>query len=106
MPKFMFQARYTSEGVKGLLKEGGTKRREAVEQLAKSVGGRVEAFHYALGETDVFVIADLPDQAGAIALSNAVNASGAVTLKTIQLISPQEMDEAVRKNPQYRPPGT
>jgi uncharacterized protein with GYD domain len=106
MPKFLFEARYTPEGVKGLLKEGGSKRRDAVDQLARSLGGRMEAFHYALGDNDAIVIVDLPDLASAVAVSNAVNASGVVTGKTVQLISPQEMDEAIRKNPQYRAPGT
>jgi len=106
MPKFLFEGSYTVEGLKGLMKEGGTKRRESAEQLAKSVGGRIETFYYALGENDVFVIADVPDLASAIAISNVVNASGGLTGKLTQLITPQEIDEAVRKNPQYRAPGT
>ena len=61
MPKYLAHASYTTDGLKGLLKDGGSKRREAVEQLAKGVGGTVEAFYYAFGDDDLFVIMDLPD---------------------------------------------
>ena len=88
-----------------MLKEGGSKRREVVDQAIKSVGGRLESFYYALGEHDVYVIAEFPDLASAIAHSAAVTASGATKMKTIPLLSVEEVDEAVRKNHQYRPPG-
>lgn len=105
MPKYLIQATYTGEGVKGLLKEGGTGRRAAVEKLAASVGGTVEALYYAFGETDVYVILDLPDNASAAAVALTVGASGAVTLKTSVLMTPEEVDEATKKSPSYRPPG-
>jgi uncharacterized protein with GYD domain len=105
MPKFLYQASYTGEGTKGLLKEGGSKRRAAVEEVMKALGGKVEAFYYAFGDPDVFLIADVPDQASAAALSLAVNASGAVHLKTTVLMTPEEMDAAAKKTVSYRAPG-
>jgi uncharacterized protein with GYD domain len=105
MPKYLFQTSYTPDGTKGLLKEGGTKRREAAEQVAKALGGKIEAFYYAFGDTDTFVIADLPDHTSAAAVSLAVAASGAATAKTTVLFSPEEMDQATRKSVSYRPPG-
>ena len=105
MPKFLYQATYTGDGTKGLLKEGGSKRRAAVEEVMKGLGGKAEGFYYAFGEPDVFLIADLPDQASAAALSLAVNASGAVHLKTTVLMTPEEMDAAAKKTVQYRAPG-
>ena len=105
MPKYLVQGRYTTQGVKGLLKEGGSKRRAAVEELAKSLGGKVEAFYYAFGDADVFVIIDGPDNATAAASSLAVNASGLVCLKTTPLLTAEEMDQAVKKGVKYRPPG-
>src|SRR5262245_9474461 len=105
MPKFLFQATYTGEGTKGLLKEGGSKRRAAVEDAMKALGGKVEAFYYALGDPDVFLIVDAPDQASAAAFSLAVNASGAVRLKTTALMTPEEMDTAAKKTVGYRAPG-
>ncbi len=105
MPKYLFQANYVGEGIKGLLKDGGTGRRDAVEKLIKSLGGSVEAFYYAIGDPDVFVIVDLPDVTASVAAAMAVNASGAVTLKTTVLLTPEEIDAATKKSPSYRAPG-
>ena len=106
MPRYLFQASYTAEGAKGLLKEGGTKRRAAVEQLIKSVGGKLEAFYFALGETDVFLLVDAPDDASVVAVSLTTAAAGVVTnLRTTVLLTPEEMDQATKKSVNYRPPG-
>ena len=106
MPKYLFQANYVGEGVKGLLKEGGTSRRAAVEALAKSVGGTVEAFYFAFGETDAYVLVDLPDNASAAAVALTVGASGAATVKTTVLMTAEEVNAAAKKTPTYRAPGT
>jgi uncharacterized protein with GYD domain len=105
MPKFLVKASYTPEGTRGLLKEGGTARRAAVQQIVESLGGKVELFYFAYGEDDAYVITDLPDAATGIALSLAVNASGAVRLSTVPLITPEEIDGACQKAVAYRPPG-
>jgi uncharacterized protein with GYD domain len=105
MPKYLVKASYTQEGTKGLLKDGGTKRRAAVEQMISQMGGKVEAFYYAFGDADAVVIIDAPDNASAAALSMAVNASGAVSLKTIPLLTPEELDQAAKKKISYRAPG-
>lgn len=105
MAKYLFQANYAVEGVKGLLKEGGSSRRAAVEKAAQSVGGKIDAFYFAFGDADAYVIADLPDNAAAAALSLTVSASGAAVAKTIVLMTPDEVDAAVKKTPSYRAPG-
>jgi uncharacterized protein with GYD domain len=105
MPKFMIKASYTVEGVRGLLKEGGTARRAAVQKIIEGIGGKVEAFYFAYGEDDAYVIAELPDAASGLAVSLAVNASGAVRLSTIPLITPEEIDAASKKSVAYRAPG-
>lgn len=105
MPKYLFEANYLSEGIQGLLKEGGTRRRAAVDQLFESLGGTVEAFYYAFGDEDVFIIGDLPDNACAAALAIRVNAAGVTTCKTTVLMTAQEIDVAVKKTSVYRPPG-
>ena len=105
MAKFLWKATYSSDGVKGLLKEGGTGRRAAIDKLTEALGGKVEAFYYALGEDDVIVIVDLPDNTTAAAISLAVNAIGAVQLKTEPLLTVEEVDEAAKKSVDYRPPG-
>ncbi len=105
MPKYLIQFRYTDDGTKGLLKEGGTGRRDATEKLIKSVGGRLEAYYFAFGDFDGFLIADVPDNTSAAAISLAAGASGAVNSKTIVLMTPEQIDEVMKKKPTYRPPG-
>jgi uncharacterized protein with GYD domain len=105
MAKYLAHATYTIEGLKGLLKDGGSKRREAVEQLAKSLGGKLESFYYAFGETDLFVIFDLPDNVSATAGSMIVNASGSAKAKMTVLLTPEEVDQATKKSVNYLPPG-
>ncbi|MGH7771660.1 MAG: GYD domain-containing protein [Candidatus Binatia bacterium] len=106
MPKYLVQVSFTVEGTKGLVKEGGTKRREAVEQFIRSAGGKLEALYFALGETDAFAIMDLPDNVSMAAASLAANAAGLVQVKTTVLLTPEEMDQAAKKSANYRPPGT
>lgn len=106
MPKYLLQASYTGQGVQGLLKDGGTGRRAAVEKAAASIGGSVEAFYYAFGDTDVVVIIDVPDNTAAAGFSLVVASTGAVTLKTTVLLTPEEIDKAVKVHPDYRPPGS
>ncbi|MYC07114.1 MAG: GYD domain-containing protein [Chloroflexi bacterium] len=106
MPKYLFQASYTQEGLQGLLKEGGTQRREVVANLAAALGGSVEAFYYAFGDHDIYVIADLPDDATATAASLVVGASGAGSVKTTVLIPPETVDDATAKAVNYRPPAS
>jgi uncharacterized protein with GYD domain len=105
MAKYMIQANYLDDGVEGLMKEGGSSRRAVVEKLAGSLGGKVECMYYAFGDTDVFVILDLPDNVSAAAASLVTNASGAVATHTTVLLTPEEMDEAAKRTPAYRPPG-
>ena len=105
MPTYLWQASYTSEGAKGLAKEGGTKRRAAVQQMVEKAGGKLHAFYFALGESDVYSIAEFPDVQSAMAMSLAVNASGAVHLTSTLLLSPEEFDGAMTKSIGYRPPG-
>ena len=105
MPKYLIQANYVGEGIKGLLKEGGSSRRATVEKAFESVGGKIEAFYYAFGETDVYVIGDVPDNVTAAALALTVASTGVVTCKTTVLMTPEEVDGVVKKTPSYRAPG-
>ena len=105
MPKYLIEFSYTSEGAKGLLKEGGTARREATKELLQSVGGRLEAYYFAFGSADGFILADIPDNAGAAAASLTGSATGAVHAKTTVLITPEEMDAASQKKTEFRAPG-
>ncbi|MDF9750030.1 GYD domain-containing protein [Arthrobacter sp. ES3-54] len=105
MSKYLFEANYLGDGIKGLMREGGTKRRDAVVEALKSVGGTLDSFYYAFGETDVVGIFDIPDQANAVALSLMINSSGAVNLHLKPLMTAEDLDEATTKTPSYRAPG-
>lgn len=105
MAKYLITASYTAEGAKGVLKDGGTKRRQAAEEAVKSAGGRLETFYFAFGDSDAFIIVDAPDHATIAAMSLAINASGAVRTKTVVLLTPEEIDQATKKRTTYRAPG-
>ena len=105
MGKYLIEASYTVEGAKGVVKAGGSARRAAAKELIESVGGTMEAFYFAFGKNDVYIIADVPDHASAIALSMTVNMSGMVTLRTTPLITSEEVDAAAKKTVKYRAPG-
>lgn len=105
MPRYLIEANYLSEGINGLIKEGGTGRRAAVNELFSSLGGALEAFYFAFGNEDLFIIGDLPDNASAAALTLKVNAAGVTRCKTTVLLTPQEIDDAVKMTSTYRPPG-
>jgi uncharacterized protein with GYD domain len=105
MAKYLLAAAYTAEGAKGLLKDSGTKRRQAAEQAIKSAGGTMDAFYFAFGENDAYVIVDAPDHASIAAASVSINASGAVHTKTVVLLTPEEIDNAIKKTVTYRAPG-
>jgi uncharacterized protein with GYD domain len=105
MAKYLVEARYTAEGAKGLAREGGTGRRAAAAKAIEGLGGKIEAFYYAFGEVDAYVIFDLPDHASAAALALAVSQGGGINLKTVVLMTPEEMDQAGKKAVDYRPPG-
>ena len=107
MAKYLLVASYTAEGAKGLLKDGGTKRKKMATKTIESIGGSVEAFYFAFGSDDAYVIYDMPDSASAAAASLVVAASGAIALRTIPLLTPEDIDDAAKKSKDvdYTPPG-
>jgi uncharacterized protein with GYD domain len=105
MPKFLIEAAYTAEGLRGLQKDKATGRKQAVTKLVESLEGKVEALYYALGERDIVIIADLPDAVSAAALGLAVSVTGLVRTKTTELLTVEETDRALAKKASYRAPG-
>lgn len=105
MPFYLWQGSYNASGAEGLKKDGGTKRAQFVRSMIEKVGGKLHSFYYCFGGSDVVGIAEFPDHATAVALSLAVNASGAVNLKTTVLITPEEIDKAAKITVAYKAPG-
>jgi uncharacterized protein with GYD domain len=105
MAKFLIQASYTPEGIKGLAKDKASGRKAAVEKALKSVGGKLDCIYYSFGEYDVALVADMPDAVAAAALGFSVCSSGAVRTKTTPLLTVEETDEALAKGVSYKAPG-
>jgi uncharacterized protein with GYD domain len=106
MPKFLIEASYTADGAKGVQTAGGSSRRDAVAAVAESVGGTLESFHFAFGDSDAYVIVDLPDNESAAAVALTVNAAGGAATRTTVLLTPEEVDAAAQRSVDYRPPGS
>ena len=104
MPKYLFEVSYTVDGAKGVLAQGGSARREAIRESVEQAGGRLEAFYFAFGGTDAYVIAEHDGNVTAAAQALAVAASGAATLRTVVLLTPEELDAASAQQVAYRPP--
>lgn len=106
MAKYLLKVSYSVDGVKGVMKEGGTSRVKAVERALAGVGGSLESFYFAFGRDDVYVIVDVPDHAAALAMAAAVASSGAIdSYETVVLLSPSEVDKAMKVAVDYTPPG-
>jgi uncharacterized protein with GYD domain len=106
MSKYLIEANYTADGLKGVLAKGGSSRREVVEAMAKEMGGSLESFYFAFGDADAFVVLDMPDNISVAAAAMTVSASGAVSAKTTVLLTPEEVDDAAKKSVNYVPPGS
>lgn len=105
MPKYLFFAKYTPAGLKGLFKDGGTRRREDLSAAVKEMNGTLESLYFSFGEKDVYSIVNLPDNVSAATVALRINASGMAEVKTTVLLSPEEIDEATKIDVKYRPPG-
>ena len=105
MPKYMLIGSYTSEGAKGVLKDGGSKRVEAARAAVASAGGTIESFYFGFGKDDFYVTIDLPDHASAAAAALTIGGSGRTSARTVVLITPEEIDRAAQLSVDYTPPG-
>jgi len=105
MAKYLWQVSYTREGMEGVLKEGGSSRKTIVEKMAQNMGGSIESFYFAFGDTDVYLIGDFPSNVDVAAIAMTVSAAGAASVKTTVLMTPEEVDQATQKVVEYRRPG-
>ncbi len=105
MPKYLYTGSYTDQGLQGLMKDGGTKRMEVTRKAIESLGGKMEAYYFALGGNDFFIILEAPDNVKAITGSLIANASGTVKVSITALVSPEEVDQAVNQTMDWQPPG-
>jgi len=106
MPKYLFEAKYTPEGIKGIQQAGAASRVTAVSDMCASIGGSLDSFHFAFGDVDAFVICELPDDVAAAAAAFTVGASAGTRVMTVKLLTVEEADAAVARSVTYRPPGS
>ena len=105
MPKYLIEGSYSAQGAEGVRSKGGSSRRDAVTEMVSGLGGQVESFYFAFGVSDVYVTVDVPDNETAAAVALAVNATDAIAIKTVVLLTPEEVDAAAERSVGYRPPG-
>lgn len=105
MPKYLFYGSYTPEGYRGLMKEGGSERIDVSKRALESVGGSLESFYYSNGEQDFYIIVNLPDHVISTAVTLIGNASGTFRIRAVPLLTPEEMDEVVKYQVDFRAPG-
>jgi uncharacterized protein with GYD domain len=106
MPKYLYEAKYTAEGVRGLKEAGASSRAKAITEMATGLGGSLESFHFAFGDVDAYVVVDLPDDEAAAAVAFTVGASPLTKVRTIKLLTLEEADAAIDRSVSYRPPGS
>jgi uncharacterized protein with GYD domain len=105
MPKYLLEVSYTLDGIKGVKSEGGSARVSAATEAIEGLGGKIESFYFAFGDTDAYVVADYPDNVSVAAAALAVSAGGGARVRTVVLLTPAEVDAAAAKQTTYRPPG-
>ena len=105
MPKYLVTGSYTADGLKGLLKEGGSGRRKAVEDAVERLGGKLDAYYFSFGDADVVSIVDVPDNVTAAALAIGISSTGTVGTKTTVLLTPEEVDRAKDMTISFRAAG-
>jgi uncharacterized protein with GYD domain len=103
--KYLLEVRHTLDGIKGVKSEGGSARVKAATEAIEGLGGKIESFYFAFGDTDVYVVADYPDSISVAAAAIAVSAGGGARVRTVVLLTPAEVDAAAAKQTTYRPPG-
>ena len=106
MPKYMWKVSYSEAGLQGVMKQGAADRAAQIGKLTAANGGTLESFHFAFGDTDVYVISDMPSDTAAAAISLAVAASGAASIESVELLTPAEIDEVRGIQSRYTPPGS
>lgn len=105
MHSYLVQVAYSPEGLAALLRKPQD-RIKKVAPAVESLGGKILAGGYSLGDYDIAVIVNLPNNEAVAALSMAFSAGGAIrAVKTTPLLSGTEAVRAMKKASQtgYKP---
>jgi uncharacterized protein with GYD domain len=105
VPRYLFVVNYSPLGAKALMAAGGTARRASVEKAVSGLGGRLESFDFAFGADDAYTLIELPDHRAAAALALTVSGTGVAKVRTVVLLTPEDLDATAHLRPDYSPPG-
>ncbi len=106
MSKYMWKVSYSQQGIQGVVSQGAQDRVEQIGKMVAANGGTLEGFYFAFGDTDAYVIADMPSDTATAAISIAVASTGTAGIETVKLLTPAEVDEARGIKTGYVPPGS
>ena len=107
MAKYLIQVTYSDSALAELVSHPQD-RGAVISELFERLGGSVEVFYHAMGDCDVVLIAEFPDNETLSAIHFAVRSTGAVkNLETTTLLSREEAVNALRRasGSGYQPPG-
>ena len=106
MPKYLIQFSYSDAALAELVRHPED-RGAVITELFDRLGGKVEAFHHALGEYDLVIIAEFPDNETVAAIQIAIRSSGVLKNQQITtLLSREEALNALKRagSAGYQPP--
>ena len=106
MPFFLIRASYTSTATNNMVQHP-QHREKVLRKTCEALGGKMHAFFFSFGEYDAMVLAELPDNKAAAALSMSAEGSGALrAIHTTVLLTVDEAMEAMKsaQSDQYVPP--
>ena len=108
MAHYLYQVTYTQEAWAAQLKNPQNVA-DRVRGSVEGLGGKIVGIWYAFGESDLFVVLEMPDNISMAAFALAVAAGGAVSAaKTTVLLSLEDGLDALGKasGSSYTPPSS
>jgi uncharacterized protein with GYD domain len=95
MPTYVSLIHWTEQGIKNY--KDTTSRAEDFTKLAESLGGRVRELLWTVGEYDVVVIVDFPDDETGTAALLMSGSLGNVRTHTMRAFTAEEMGNIIRR---------
>jgi uncharacterized protein with GYD domain len=91
MPTYIVLGNFTDQGVRNV--KDTLKRVEGVRGIARKLGITVKDAYWTLGQYDVALVAEAPDEAAMTAFGLSVGAQGNVRTQTIRALTADEMGQ-------------
>lgn len=95
MANYILLGSFTDQGIRNI--KDTTKRADAVRAMAKKLGVTVNEMYWTLGQYDVAVTLDAPDEAAATSLALGVGALGNVRTQLLRAFTEKEIGPILGK---------